>query len=203
MRADGTDQERLTDNQGPDELPQWSPDGQWIAFLSTHRKADVPRKAFFLYRMRPDGSEQMPLTDGPRWDSAPQWSPDGQWITFASTENVMFDVYRVRADGTRVEQRLTTRREGDESLPLWSPDGQWIVYISNHGGSYEIFKMRADGTEQRQLQTGSNQLPQWSPPMRRQWHPWRAALLSGGFFGAAVLPWNVGRRRNKFAYWRH
>ena len=50
-------------------MPSWSPDGNWIAFLSD-RDGNVE-----LYKMRADGSEVTRLTDNPAWDGMPSWGP--------------------------------------------------------------------------------------------------------------------------------
>ena len=63
-------------------------------------------------------------------DATPAWSPDGKWITFARSDDEfpdfdIFDIYRMRADGTEVV-RLTTS-EAQEWTPTWSPDSARIA----------------------------------------------------------------------------
>lgn len=65
-------------------LPRWSPDGQWIAFLS-NREGKTN-----LYLIRSDGGEAIPLTKTKRDIPAFSWSPDGNKIAFImadETEN--------------------------------------------------------------------------------------------------------------------
>src|SRR4029078_9595204 len=81
MNADGSDQRRLTVNRRApgcceDSYPQWSPDGQWISFVS---KRDGNSE---IYRMRRDGSAQTRMTDSPAFDGFASWSPDGKWIVY-------------------------------------------------------------------------------------------------------------------------
>jgi TolB protein len=70
MQADGSNQTRLTDDPADDRDPVWSPDGQWIAFISLRDGVSE------LYVMRADGSAQTRLTDDAETETGrPAWSP--------------------------------------------------------------------------------------------------------------------------------
>jgi TolB protein len=107
----------------------------------------------------------------------------------ASGPNRFFDLYLMRADGTRL--RRITRGRAWERFPSWSPDGRWIAYISDRSrpgneGSYEIYVMRPNGTGLRRLTRDrwiDDQLA-WSPDGRQ------LAFVSsraGGRFGISVI----------------
>ncbi|MEO7135788.1 MAG: protein kinase, partial [Vicinamibacterales bacterium] len=54
----------------------------------------------------------------------PVWSPDGQWIAFQSDRDGDFGMFRQRADGTGVAERLTTAAAGEAHVPeSWSSAG--------------------------------------------------------------------------------
>ena len=61
MKADGTEQTRLTFNQARDVDPNWSPDGKQIVFDSDRDVALTKQ----VYVMNADGSDQHPLTGPP------------------------------------------------------------------------------------------------------------------------------------------
>jgi serine/threonine protein kinase len=60
MNADGGGRTQLTQGTGPHTNPVWSPDGQWIAYLSQAGGGD-----WQVWAMRADGSEPRQLTFGP------------------------------------------------------------------------------------------------------------------------------------------
>ncbi|HET6897921.1 MAG TPA: S9 family peptidase, partial [Vicinamibacteria bacterium] len=155
--ADGKSAVQLTRGDKSSTAPAWSPDSQWIAFVSA-RGADKDAKPN-LWRIRIDGGEAEPLTDEKGGAAAPRWSPDGANIAFLLTDArtdeeekaakekrdwrvVGEDVKRIRlavvpaekaADGTRPLRRLTS---GEASIGNvegpghfdWSPDGKWIAF---------------------------------------------------------------------------
>ena len=78
MNSDGAAVRRLTDSEYLNHQPQFSPDGQSIAFSSDR---DGNRE---IYVMDVDGSNVRRVTDSPSWEGMPVWSPDGKRIAFGS-----------------------------------------------------------------------------------------------------------------------
>jgi hypothetical protein len=76
--SDGSDLQRLTNTAGQSdsELPDWSPDGQKIAFDSSRTDADGQNDVVQIYLMNADGSGLTQLTRGPGEQANPGWSPD-------------------------------------------------------------------------------------------------------------------------------
>ncbi|MBA2462398.1 MAG: PD40 domain-containing protein [Actinobacteria bacterium] len=71
--ADGTDEQRLTQNPQVDAAPEWSGDGEWIVF---GRIADEEGD-WDLHAVRADGACERQLTDTPRWEVGAVWHGGG------------------------------------------------------------------------------------------------------------------------------
>ena len=79
--SDGASSFQLTRGDESCTGAAWSPDGEWIAFLST-RGGDKRN----LFRIRARGGEAERLTDLKGSASAFAWSPDGTRIAFTMTD---------------------------------------------------------------------------------------------------------------------
>ena len=175
MNADGTDVRQLTENDGSEDGPSWSPDGDRIAFASDRNGWRE------IFVMNADGTDVRQLTEnedrgrGVRdKDHRPSWSPDGDRIAFdrwiMEVDGILglhtSEIFVMNADGTEVCQ-LTGH---DDPEPMrwnasWSPDGDRIAFHRSWNGDHGIFVMNADGTDVRQLteNDGYDYNPSWSP----------------------------------------
>lgn len=138
MRADGSQQTRLTDVPGYDGGPFFSPDGEhivWRRFTEDGLIADV-------WSMTPDGSQQQQVTDFGAMSWAPYTHPSGEYIFFASNKLgfTNFEVYMVDFAGSKDPVRVTYT-DGFDGLPVPSPDGTQFAWTSNRdgGGGGQIF----------------------------------------------------------------
>jgi TolB protein len=175
---------RLTSLSGGAFAPDYSPDGQRIAF---ERRGITPEA---LYVMRANGADQVALSTGGctglclgEGDAA--WSPDGSRLLFARAfgpivrDNAsQLDLVVANADGSGAQLLRAFRPlEGEGREPhgaQWSPDGRRIaVTILNITAKPElgsaIYVLNADGTGLRRitpfrLNAGN---PDWSPNGRR------------------------------------
>jgi Tol biopolymer transport system component len=156
MRADGQESVRLTQDMSDNSLPVWSPNGQFLAFVSDR---DGNRE---IYRMNADGTNPVNLTQDPAEDWTPTWSPDGTQLAFASFRDGNWEIYTMNADGTS-QTRITDNGTADYS-PVWSPKGDSIAFVSDRAGQLDIYLMAPDGSDVRALTTdpASDQSPAWS-----------------------------------------
>ena len=93
--------------------PAWSPDGRWIAFVST-KTTDGG-----IYVVSPDLTKRNKIlekSDRMTPAQAPvSWTPDSQWIAFATVDGF---IYLVAADGSGKTQRITSG--GNDYMPTVS-----------------------------------------------------------------------------------
>ena len=139
-----------------DRAPQFSPDGQKIAFES------IRSGSLEVWICAADGSNAVQLTSfgGPDV-TTPRWSPDGRHIAFDSNAAGEFDIYVVGLDGGK-PQRMTTDPANDGN-PSWSHDGRWIYFDSARTGQQQVWKISASGGEAVQITKDGAYAPLESP----------------------------------------
>lgn len=131
MRADGSEQKRLTNVAGYDGGPFFSPDGSRIVW----RRFDEAGLIANIWTMKLDGSDARALTDFGSMSWAPYIHPSGRYVIFASNklgfEN--FELFMVDIDGAKEPVRVTYS-EGFDGLPVPSPNGQQLAWTSTRAG---------------------------------------------------------------------
>ena len=91
----------LTESDGNDVAPQYSPDGRWIAYVAQERPGfEADRSVLMLYD-RASG-EHRPLTgELDRSVNSFEWTPDSRTIWFNAQDEVHVRLYRVAVTGRR------------------------------------------------------------------------------------------------------
>jgi dipeptidyl aminopeptidase/acylaminoacyl peptidase len=156
---------RLTDYYGEDTLPDLSPDGRYVAFVSDRSgNRDI-------YILEIETQELKRLTYHYGDDSNPAWSPDGSKIAFHSNRDGNNEIYTIETkcaeipEGCPDEVIRLTNIIYDDLEPEWSPDGEKIAFMSARDGNLEIYTMNSDGTKVTRLtyNPGIDGFPTWSP----------------------------------------
>jgi Tol biopolymer transport system component len=121
-------------------MPNWSPDGRFIAFGSlAGGNADI-------YVVNAEGGSPRRLTSEPSGEISPDWSRDGRWIYFASNRTGRFEVWKMPAAGGEAVQ-LT---RGGGVYPAESPDGRTVYYVNGLSAPH-LWRVSAEGGEETQV----------------------------------------------------
>ncbi|MEE8294207.1 MAG: hypothetical protein V3R64_00700 [Sphingomonadales bacterium] len=151
--------------------PDWSPDGQKIAFEGG-LEGELQ-----IFTIDIDGKNLTQLTDKEYNDERPVWSPDGKKIAFFSNRSekkdeqpVSLQIYIMNADGTG-QRRITHEGPALEYSISWSPDGNWLVFQSRpeiNPGVHSLYIIGTDGMDRRRITDGryNDTSPAWSPDGR-------------------------------------
>ena len=183
QRVGSSEAVQLTDGPGYDFQPDWSRDGQYIAYTS-YRNDALEIRVFDLET----GSSQALVSDG-AVHLDPRWSPDGTRLVYVSTAHerrwhvYLLAVHRGRAAGppARITEDNDSRlpryyysRFDHYLSPVWSPDGNELLLVSNRGhvwGSGGIWRGEARAgaplREIRNEETTWKARPDWSPDGKR------------------------------------
>jgi dipeptidyl aminopeptidase/acylaminoacyl peptidase len=151
---DGKESLALTAAADGTSKPRWSPDGRYLAFMSTPAGAD---KAQIMLLDRRGGSAR-PLTSVVGEIGEYAWAPDGKRLVFtmepvetgAASKPIVIDamhfkqdeegylrsgsarhLYLFDLDAKRMDP-LTTDAHFNEDSPAWSPDGRLIAFVRTH-----------------------------------------------------------------------
>jgi lysophospholipase L1-like esterase len=133
--------------------PQWSADGQWIAFVEQTPEGDGSH--YSIRKIKPDGSSMTILADGIAGSTGvsfdPTWSPDGSKIAFSTDReapgSTVYQIYIMNAsDGSNQHRIEASNSNYNDTMPIWGPDGNRIYFWSARpGGGYLQYYASTDG----------------------------------------------------------
>ena len=111
-----------------------------------------------------DGANARALA--PAWglEYSPSFSSDGQWVVFTAEPDGQADIYRIRPDGTGIEQ-LTDHPAFDDQGAL-SPDGRTLAFVSTRErGRADVWVLDLASKTASNLtdHPSGNFRPRWSP----------------------------------------
>ena len=171
MPLDGGVPQRLTENV-PSYWHGVSPDGLTLTY------AGFRDGVCQIMTAHTDGSNETVLTQGFTHCDGPDFSGCGQWIWFNGEKDGAVDLWRMRLDGSALQQMT------DDSRINWfphpSPDGRHVLYLSYPEGTkghpanmqVRLRLMPAEGGDARDLVNlfggrGTLNVPCWAADSRR------------------------------------
>jgi len=132
--ADGENQRLVLESRYPLMSPSWSPDGQWLAYVSFENK----KSAIWVQLVRTGERRQVSARVG--INGAPSWSPDGKKLALTlggSGGNP--DIYILE-----LQSQNLTRITDDPSIDTeatWAPDGKTLYFTSDRAGSPQVYRI--------------------------------------------------------------
>ena len=187
--ADGSGLTQLTDTEGDNKYPTWSPDGSQIAFVSNrngwptlpdYEPLGYDPEAFGdeeIFIMNVDGTNQINLTNNPREDdSFPAWSRDGQHLIYSRYGCLTVLSLANASQPIRISKGNCTGTDAG-TFPDWfqpvktasaetaSTCEPAISFMDERNGQVDIFAVNSDGSGLRQLTNDSARelAMSWSP----------------------------------------
>ena len=172
--ADGSQRVHVQTGQPFNFAPTWSPDGQWVLFVSGEHYNCHPH----IVRANGTGLKKLADRAGYRGvtefldvpdfhggsSDTPVWSVDGQSVFYTAKVGNNIELFQVTLAGS--SEQLTRSAEGTLHYHLRpSPDGQWIVYGSKRNGVRNLFLMRLKDRDEHRL----TDLPPGHAAMHAHW----------------------------------
>ena len=138
---------RLTNDPYDERDPDWSPDGQQLAFSSDRPDESlefdesVPFRfgQYDIYALDTKARRLIRLTDHPANDMYPAWSPDGEEALFVSERSGVGNMYLKRLEGGEARP-VTDALTGAQQLD-WAADGSQVCFTAFQEGGFDIFLM--------------------------------------------------------------
>jgi Tol biopolymer transport system component len=131
----------LLPSESIDASPEYSPDGNSVAFTSTRSGWDE----LWLYRSGERAPKQLTHFQGTGIVFLPSWAPDSKTIAFGLRQGTATNLYLY--DTVNGLLKKLTATPNRHFSPVFSSDGTYIYFSSNDDGSSRVWRIRADGSD--------------------------------------------------------
>jgi Tol biopolymer transport system component len=132
MNSDGSGKRQLTNAEGTQGWPEWSPDGARVLYWEYNETS----KLYAIRTIKVDGTSIITIAETANILDRPVWRPDGQYVAYAAEINANWDIWVAKSDASQ-SWRMTTS-SAMETNPLWRPDGKIIAYKIATSGAYNL-----------------------------------------------------------------
>jgi dipeptidyl aminopeptidase/acylaminoacyl peptidase len=133
--------------------PQWSPDGNLIAFTATPTPKADDGTLSDIWLVEKNGLRKLTDNDGP--DTSPRWSRDGRQIAYLSRDLKSAEVGQVQLTVIGIEggtpRAIAPGFEYQPGAPKWSADGKTIYFNAPVRATSQLFSVPAAGGAPKQL----------------------------------------------------
>lgn len=172
LSVDGRTSERLTDHPADDSQPRWSPDGRYVAFISTRNGSP----ALWAVAVK-DGKpvdEPFRVKDGMQDASLISWTTLGLAYNQRQRTDDIFtvDVDRSTWQPIGAPRQLAYSRTGRSIGPVWSPDGRALAFVSSSPGDPDrryVVVMPEGGGEPREFLIPAKKYAYLQEPYDLRW----------------------------------
>jgi dipeptidyl aminopeptidase/acylaminoacyl peptidase len=152
VAADNTDKgahpTQITTNPGGDDSPAWSPDGKWIAYVTTLDPKLLVYGTSHIAVSPAGGGDAKVLTRSlDRMSTEPRFSPDGKFIYFIADDDGAQNLCRVPAGGGEITRPIGGRvtvygysiaKSGEVAAQITTADRPSEVFTISEGKSTRI-----------------------------------------------------------------
>ncbi|MCX7122642.1 MAG: Tol-Pal system beta propeller repeat protein TolB [Gammaproteobacteria bacterium] len=125
----------LKQHSEPIASPNWSPDGNQLAYVSYINN----RQAIFTISLT-TGQRRI-IANFPGTNSAPAFSPDGTQMAMSLSGSDTTDSADLYVMNLKTRQLTRYTDFGNNTSPNWSPDGKTLSFNSDRGGSPQIYSL--------------------------------------------------------------
>ena len=124
-RTDGSSARQVELQADFFELPRWSPDGKWLAFM-----ASLPGRPWRIFVVSSSGGIPHEASMGTDNQGAPTWSPDGKWLAHGNVECQETGTCAIHKINLSTGEEFTVPGSEGLGTARWSPDGRYIAALN-------------------------------------------------------------------------